>query len=501
LQFSYLDTIILFLYLGLVTWIGLYFSKNETGKDFFLADKKLPWYFLMLSIIATETSSLTFLHIPGISYKGDFSFLQLAFGFILGRTFVAYILLPAYYQKGYISIYQWIGENYGTHAAKNASIIFLFTRVLGDGVRLYATSIPIAFLLKGFLGNHFSDIEVSVFSLAIISFFTTLYTVYGGFQSVVATDVIQFIVYIAGGLFALFFLYHLLPESMTLQTLFDSSIKNNKLIVYKGFQGNFFHSPYFFINGIIAGFLLTIGSHGVDQMFVQRVLACSSEKEGRYALIGSGILVFFQFTIFLLIGLLLYFYYNLDHNIPQTEVFSKFIVEKIPSPLGGLMVAAVLASAMSTLSSSINSMSLTLIADWKTEKHSQVEKDILTRSRIYSLFWGFILFLSSLIPLFFSSRISDGLVELGLKIASFTYGPLIGLFLLLRLQKNLAKRIKPVPLNISLALSIFIIIAISNYYELSVGNILIIGIGVFYLLLFLLDFSNIFINKKIKKTK
>ncbi|HNK59543.1 MAG TPA: sodium:solute symporter, partial [Leptospiraceae bacterium] len=168
MQFSNLDFLVLISYLAIVLLAGLHSSKNDTSKSFFLADKELPWYFIMLSIVATETSSLTFLNIPGLSFKGDFSFLQVAFGYIIGRAFVANFILPLYYKGGYSSVYEWVGEKFGKETQKSVSSVFLITRVLGDGIRLYATSIPIAIIFHGYFQNLVSEETTGILTLFII---------------------------------------------------------------------------------------------------------------------------------------------------------------------------------------------------------------------------------------------------------------------------------------------------------------------------------------------
>lgn len=433
MNFGINDLIVIFTYISIVSIIGLYYSNTSSTRDFFLAGNKLPWYFIMLSIIATETSSLTFLNVPGISYKSDFSFLQIALGFIIGRIIVAFYILPAYYNNKYISVYQWIGENLGIQTQKYMSGVFLITRVLGDGVRLYATSIPVSLIIRSYIGQNYSDFEISLFTLFIISFSTILYTVYGGFKTVVITDAIQFFIYIGGGIFALSYLLSSIPYH-SFSEILNKGYELGKFKFYHGIEGNFFKSPYFLLNGLLGGILISIGSHGVDQMFVQRLLACKSLKESRRALIGSGILVFIQFLLFLSIGFLLFLFYS-NTDIPQDKIFSKYIMENIPSPMVGIILAAVLASAMSTLSSSINSMSLSFIVDFL--KISNDSESSLKSSKLISIFWGIILFFSSLLPYFLSERSTGGLVDLGLKISSFTFGPLIGLFLLAKSSERL----------------------------------------------------------------
>jgi len=482
LNFGQSDILIIFIYLFFVTIVGLYFSKTNNTKDFFLASNNIPWVFIMFSIIATETSSLTFLNVPGISFKSDFSFLQIALGFIIGRIIVSYFILPFYYQNSYISVYQWIGDKLGKDTQKYTSSVFLITRVLADGVRLYATSIPITFILKGYLGEYFTDHQISIITLFIITFTTIIYTVYGGFKSVVITDTIQFIVYIGGGIFALSFLL-ININTLSLTEIIEKGLESKKFTIYHGFEGDFFTSPYFFLNGILGGVLISIGSHGVDQMFAQRLLACGSLSDSRKALIGSGVLVFFQFLLFLSIGFLLFIFYN-GESIPQDKVFSKYIIENIPSPITGLLIAAVLASAMSTLSSSINSMSLSFLIDFLK---GNTESSSLRDSRIASISWGIVLFFSSLLPYFLSESITGGLVDLGLKITSFTFGPLIGLFILARSSTLIQFSAKH--LVSALFITILLTITITYTTKPALGLIIPMGLIIFLVILELVKFK------------
>ncbi|HMV46047.1 MAG TPA: sodium:solute symporter [Leptospiraceae bacterium] len=485
MQFSNLDFLVLISYLAIVLLAGLHSSKNDTSKSFFLADKELPWYFIMLSIVATETSSLTFLNIPGLSFKGDFSFLQVAFGYIIGRAFVANFILPLYYKGGYSSVYEWVGEKFGKETQKSVSSVFLITRVLGDGIRLYATSIPIAIIFHGYFQNLVSEETTGILTLFIITMITTLYTVFGGFKSVVVTDSLQFFIYIGGGVFSFVYLMQDLGNHISFSEILSTSLSNGKLNFYQGSTGittsNFFQKPYFFINGLIGGILLSIGTHGVDQMFAQRLIACKSEKESKLALIGSGILVFLQFVLFLGIGLLLFYKYQ-GSEIHPDKVFSKYIIENIPTPILGIIVAAILASAMSTLSSSINSMSLSVLFDWMKKNESEHQRVLL--SKWISVLWGFVLFGSSLLPYYFSGKTSEGLVEIGLKIASFTFGPLTALFLLVRLKDRFALNLYPSLLIFSLFLSLVTTILFSISLKPAMAYLIPFGIFIFYLTIF-----------------
>ncbi|MCK6380742.1 MAG: sodium:solute symporter [Leptospiraceae bacterium] len=387
----------------------------------------MSWPWIMLSIVATETSSLTFLSVPGMSFKSNFAFLQIVFGYIAGRAFVGYVILPMYFKGEYSTVYEWVGIRFGKSVQKAMSSIFLITRVLGDGVRLYVTSIPIALLLKAFLPD-FSEHSIGIMTLLLITIATSLYTVFGGFKSIVLTDSFQFFVYIAGGVFAFYLISNSLLNSETFTGLFSKGISDSKLKIFHFDYENLFKEPYFFLNAFFGGALISIGSHGVDQMIAQRILACKTKEEGRLALIGSGILVLLQFVLFLSIGFMLFYFYKNTDLIPD-KVFSKYILENIPTGILGLIISAILASAMSTLSSTINSLSLSFLVDIKSTSVESGDINVKD-SRLASLFWSVLLFFSSLFPFYLSGNYQEGLLELGLKIASFTFGPMIGLFFL-----------------------------------------------------------------------
>lgn len=457
MHFSIGDFLGVLFYLIIVLGIGVFSGRNIKGeKDFYLGGKTLPWYLILFSIVATETSSLTFLSVPGISYSTDLAFLQIAFGFLIGRFIVAYWILPLYQKGEYSSVYQWVGENLGIATQKSVSAIFLITRVLADGVRLFVTSIPLALLFKEAFHGRLSDTQIGVLALFLIAAFTIIYTVSGGFKAVVVTDSIQFWVYLLGGVFAIGYLLSNLLSLYSPVQLIDYARQNQKLIIYHGTQGSFWQSPYYLLNAILGGMFITIGSHGIDQLIAQRTLACKNDREGRMAMIGSGFFVIIQFALFLSIGVLLYIHYR-GATIGKDQVFAKYILETIPPPFTGFILAAILASAMSTLSSSINSLSLSTRVDLLKRS----EQQSLSSSRNWSIIWGLILFLSSLIPYVLSGMIKDSLVELGLKISSFTFGPMLGIFLTIYWQKKRTYRLQAKALLMALFFSLFSIITVT----------------------------------------
>lgn len=411
------DLIVLFSYLAIVTGIALWAGGKQTSaQSFFLADRNLPWWMIMFSVVATETSVLTFLSIPGLAYVTDLGFLQLAMGYILGRILVAKFLLPRYFEQGIESTYEFIGGRWGVNVQKFTSLIFLVTRILADGVRLFMVAIPLA-LITGWS---------YLFSIFVIGIFTLIYTLVGGIRSVIWADSLQFMIYLFGGITVYFVLSHLVGGGWPV--IFQTALDEGKL-QFLHFSGTITNNPYHFVTGILGGMFLSMASHGTDHLMVQRLMASRNVKDGQKALIGSGFLVFFQFAIFLVLGVGLWvFYEGIEKN--SNEVFSTFIIEHLPVGLAGFIVAGIFSAAMSTLSSSINALASSTMTDWI--KSSSPEKYNLKVSRILSVFWALVLIGGA--SLF--TGIENPLVEIGLSIASFTYGGLLGFFILGSLKKR-----------------------------------------------------------------
>ena len=412
----WIDLLIVCSFLGGFAFYGIWQSKfNKSSDDYFLGGRNLPWPVAMFSIVATETSVLTFISVPGLAYRGDWAFLQLSIGYIIGRIMVSIFLLPQYFKYGVSSIYEILGNKFGIEIQKTASGVFLITRVLADGVRFLATAVIVQ-LVTGW------SLPVSVIIIGLV---TLIYTLSGGIRTIVWIDSLQFILYLTGGILSIFFILNYLDQSFlsSIKYLYESS----KLSIFD-FYGNPLINPYFFISAILGGILLSFSSHGVDYMMVQRVLGTKDLSSAKKAMVGSGFFVAIQFIIFLFAGSLIFILFN-GSELEQDREFTTFIINYLPVGVKGLLLAGVLSAAMSTLSSSINSLSSSVINDWmggnKTIKESQ----------FISLLWGMVFIL---IALLFDES-DSAIVIVGLQIASFTYGGLLGLFLLSRLDRKFNK--------------------------------------------------------------
>tara|TARA_B100001750_G_scaffold248378_1_gene278886 strand:+ start:1378 stop:4044 length:2667 start_codon:yes stop_codon:yes gene_type:complete len=413
-NFTSLDVKVLFIYIAIIVFIGLIAGrKQKNTKSYFLGDGKISWVMISFSIVATETSVLTFLSIPGVAYLTNLGFLQVAIGYIIGRIVVAWLFLPRYYEEGIQSTYQFIGNKWGVGFQRFVSTVFLIMRVLADGVRLFMTAIPLT-LITGWTFN---------FSILVIGLVTLIYTLIGGIRSVIYTDTFQFILYIFGAFITFNVINNLEPGGFSY--IKSELLDSNKLSIFQSLPNSLielFTIPYNFIASILGGFLLSLASHGTDHLMVQRLLSAESTRDSQKALLLSGILVFFQFAIFLFIGAMMWVLYD---GIPLKPnlLFPWFILTHLPSGFTGFLVAGIFAAAMSTLSSSINSLASATVVDWiePIKKNANINT-----ARWVSVFWAMVLIGGAML---FTSTNSP-LVEVGLSIASVIYGAILGFFIL-----------------------------------------------------------------------
>ncbi|NTW49809.1 MAG: sodium/solute symporter [Chlorobiales bacterium] len=426
-HFTLLDWAVMLAYIVGVTAFGLFKGGKQTSaKDYFLSEKKIGWWVVAMSVVATETSAITFISVPGIAYAGNFNFLQLSIGYILGRIFIATYFLPKYYQGELTTAYALIETRFGLNLRRITSLVFIGTRIFADGVRLYATAIPLALILHG---NHFfstlSDTEFYIYSILFISVVTAVYVQIGGVRAVIWTDLVQLLIYVLAAGLAILVLFQNIPDPLA--ALAEASAKG-KFQFFNFDTTNFFSTPYQFFLAVAGGAFLSMASHGTDYIIVQRLFTTEDLASSKKALIASGIVVFIQFAVFLFVGTLLYAFYG-ETPLKGDEVFSKFIIESLPAGISGLIIAGILAAAMSTLSGSVSALSSSTVFDlYDKTKHGKTlsEAQKLSLSRIVSLIWIVVLTGSALLYI----GLGKSVVEVALSIASFTYGGLLGIFIL-----------------------------------------------------------------------
>jgi solute:Na+ symporter, SSS family len=436
--FTGLDVAVLVAYVAGVTALGLWLGGRQRGaRDYFLAGRDVPWWAICFSIVATETSALTFISIPATSYQTDFWFLQLAAGYLVGRSVIAWLLLPRYFSGELVTAYELLERRFGTGTRRFASVIFMVTRAFADSVRVFAASIPITLIT----GLPYWQ------SIVLAGAFTVIYTYAGGLRAVIWIDVVQLGLYSFGGIVAIYVLAQLVPGGWS--GIVETAAAGGRLRVVHLDGG--FASARWLVTGLFGGAFLSMASHGVDHLIVQRLLAAPSLGGARRALVGSGILVFLQFALFLTVGIALYAYYGGRTFAVADEIFPRFIVEGLPAGLSGLIVAGILAAMMSTVSSSLNSLASATTHDLYAPLAGRVgdEAALMRAGRGFTLLWAAVLIGGAL--LFQFVRPGTPVVVIALQIASFTYGGLLGGFLLAVLSRRADQRDAVLAMGIAIA--------------------------------------------------
>jgi SSS family solute:Na+ symporter len=437
MQIATVDLIIILVYLIIIAVIGsLSGGKQQTTRDYFMGGKNIPWWAVTFAIVAAETSSLTFISIPGLAYITNLNFLQMTIGFLIARILVALFFLPAYRKGELVTAYTFLETRFGFRTRRFASVVFLFTRVAADGVRLFSTAIPLAIIFKSSaIFASWSNVQIYLLSIIIISMVSLIYTYSGGVKGVIWADALQMFIYIGGASLALFVLLRALPETFSWNTL-ATQTKTQVFNLDLGRNlAEFFSKPYTLISSLLGGTFLSMASHGTDQLIVQRLLTTRSLRDSQKAIIGSGVVIIFQFALFLVVGLLLYGFFNgislSDPAAPfhkADEIFPYFIIYFLPAGIKGIIIAGLFAAALSTLAGSISSLSSSAMLDlYKPLSRSKADpaRD-LKISRILTVCWAVILTGVA----FAFINIQQSVVEIALGIASITYGGLLGTFLL-----------------------------------------------------------------------
>ncbi len=421
MSFAPLDYLVILLYFAGVALIGILAGRREKNtEDYFLAGRKIPWWAVTCSILATEVSAVTFIGVPGEAFRGNYVYLQFAFGSLLGRILIAFLFLPAFYRGRVISIYQYLKQRFGESSRLTGAVFFYVTRVLADGVRLLVVSLALQ-VVTGY------SLEMLIIVVAAV---VVIYTLVGGIKAVIWTDVAQFAIFMGGAWVAIYFILRAVPggwEGM------KSLVAPGK---FKVFDFSFsWVSDKVFLIAFINGCFQTFAALGADQDLTQRMLTCPSLKEGQRALLLTGIIDFPIVLTFLFIGTGLYCFYSVLGNfLPPAiasdpdRIFPHFIMTVLPAGVRGLLIAAVFAAAMSTLSSAVNALASSAMVDVYKPfiRRNASEKHYLGVSRAAVAVFGVVIVLTA----FLLNGIPGGKLWIGFKVTGFTYGALLGVFLL-----------------------------------------------------------------------
>ncbi|MFN7992344.1 MAG: sodium:solute symporter [Bryobacteraceae bacterium] len=417
----WLDLAIILVYLLGITWFGARFRKGQASlRDYFLGGRAAPWWAISLSIVSAETSTLTVIGTPGLSFSGNLGFLQVVFGYLLARIVISLIFLPHYFQGEMFTAYELMRRRFGERIRRLTAGIFLVTRALAEGVRVFAISLVVGIVLG----------TGEVASIILIVLLTLVYTFEGGMTAVIWTDVVQMTLYVLGAMVSFFVILNHISGGWGTVTALAGHLGKFHVFDF-GFSPDmqFLSRTYTFWAGIVGGCFLTMASHGTDQLMVQRLLSARNQTQSRAALLTSWVVIAFQFTLFLIIGILLFVYYQQQHlPVPPSpdRIYPQFVWNNLPVGIAGLVTAAILAAAMANLSAALNSLASTTVVDFvRPLRRTVSESEDLGLARVMTVVWGAILVAIGLV-----ARHWGAVLESGLSIASVTLGLLLGVFLL-----------------------------------------------------------------------
>src|SRR5947209_1253457 len=480
--FSTIDYLVLVAYLAGITAFGVMFRKSQrTVKDYFLGDKNTSWIVISLSIVATETSTLTLIGVPALAYAnyarpeqgGNFTYLQVVLGYIVARIIISFLFIPAYFRGNLLTAYELLKNRFGVKTKNFAASLFLIMRALAEGVRVFAASLVLSAVLSASLpGLPY----LWLWSIVIVGVLTLIYTFEGGIAAVIWTDLIQLVIYIGGSLLAAYELVHLVPGGWNAIATQAQAAGKFQLTSFKLDFG----VPFTFWAGLLGGTFLTMASHGTDQLLVQRLLTCRNKRESQKALILSGFVVLFQFALFLTIGVMLYAYYRaqpLTEKLTSSDqIFPYFIVHHLPRGIAGLVIAAIFAAAMSNLSGSLNSLASSTVLDFYRPliNPRADDKFLLGLSRWLTAGWGVALIIIAVM-----SRGLKSVLVAGLTIASLVYGPMLGAFLLGVLTRRANQTGVMAGMTVSLAfmLAVWLYTSIAWTWYVLMGTVVCVAVG------------------------
>ncbi len=470
----WVDLAIIAAYLAGITWFGAHFRGSQKSlRDYFLGGRTVPWWAIALSIVSAETSTLTVIGTPPLSFKDNLGFLQLVLGYLLARVAISSLFLPAYFRGELFTAYELMRARFGERIRRLTAGTFLLLRALAEGVRVFAISIVISIILG----------SGSMASIAVIVCLTLFYTYHGGMTAVLWTDVVQMFLYVAGAVLSLFAILHQIPGGWTHVVAFAAPLGKFQVFDFR-LGSEFFARPYSFWAGILGGCFLTTASHGTEQLMVQRLLAASSERASRAALFASWAVVAMQFTLFLVIGVCLFtLYSDRQWKTPAVtdSIYPLFIWNYLPTGAAGLVMAAILAAAMSNLSAALNALASTTVMDFiQPKKDADHAPRLLATARLTTVGWGGILFGVALL-----ARNWGNVLQAGLSIASVLYGSLLGVFLLGVLTRRVGENAAIGGMAAGLACMLYVKfrtpIAFTWYVPIGTSATFLVGLGASYL--------------------
>lgn len=416
-----LDLSLIVVYLITITIFGVHFRKRqESLTDYFLGGREAPWWAISLSIVAAETSTLTIIGTPALAFSSDMGFLQVVLGYLVARILISFLFLPAYFQGRMFTAYELMRRRFGERLRRFTAATFLVTRSLAEGVRVFAISLVVSVVLE----------TGDLVSIIIITLLTLIYTFEGGMKAVIWTDFVQMVLYVSGAMLAFAMILSHVPGGWSEVEVLASAAEKFRVFDFSfSWDAGFFAETYTFWAGLLGGLFLATATHGTDQLFVQRLLSARNRSESRLALLSSWVVIAFQFTLFLLIGITLFVFHDVTGSAPPEpldRLYPTFVWTHMPPVVAGIVIASILAAAMSNLSAALNSLASSTVMDFYlplTKRADLTGADHVRIARWATLAWGLVLLGVAIL-----ARSWGSVLEAGLAIASVPLGALLGVF-------------------------------------------------------------------------
>lgn len=454
-----LDVAIIVVFLVGMPLLGVLIGgRQKSATDYFVSEKKISWWVVCLSVVSAETSTLTVLSVPVVAYlappsAGGMTYLTLALGYIVGRIVVSFVLLPRYIAGDLVTAYAFLGKRYGDGMRATASVTFQFTRLLADGIRLFATAIPVKVVLASYGVNAPYWVIIAVLGVAMV-----FYTFVGGVRAVVWVDAIQMLWYVLGGVIVVVALLEAVPSGW-----FDAASDAGKFQLFD-FSSDPLTGGFPFLAAFFGGALLAMASHGVDQLIVQRLMATRDVRAAQKALIASGVVVFLQFAFFLFIGVLMWAFYQAalpaDLGLAnKDELFAHYIVTELPSGLSGFVIAGILAAALSSSLGALASATVTDVYE-RVSRRVLTDTERLRLGRIWTVVWAGLLIICAGLFATANKTTADPIVVQALGITGYTYGALLGAFLLGLMFRRATQADGLVAFVVTVAVMTFVILGV-----------------------------------------
>lgn len=472
--FNFADWTIIVVYLLGIIALGVWFGKDQRNtRDYFLGSKNIPWWGIGLSIVAAETSALTIISVPAMAFGGNITFIQIIVGYVIARIILAAVMVPHYLKGEIYSPYQLLESSFGPSARRLAAGLFLLSETLAAGVRVYVASIPVKLMLGDqVLGLGTGDPILG--SILLFILLSLLYTYIGGVKAVIWTDAVQFALFMAGGIFTLFYIPTLVEGGAA--ALFSQAAEAGKL---HWFNAEFSLSlPFNIWMGVIGGTFVVLSSHGAEQLIVQRVLACKTVADGRKALILSAVLIFPLFLVFLLVGAMLWAYYQqapMALLIPEIKpgsgikandyIYPIFMMTAVPHVLKGFLIVAILSAAMSSVSSALTSLASVSTMDFvkPLTRRERSQEFFLKFSKISTVVWAGLLILVA-----YLSREVEYVLNAAFSLRGLTSGALLGTLLLVLFWRK--GKALPVVAGALASLAVMIFISRFEWTQVTAGG-------------------------------